>query len=302
MIHCLMAYINLDICHEAVDHRAVLDQLDQKEVPVRERLSFSRPARRPVSRAVSRGIWLGLALLGTLAACGRSLGSAHPNLSPLPTAPPSPTATLIVPAQPVSFPTADGVVLAGMLYGAGTHAVILSNEGNNASAPWRPVAQQLAFHGYLVLSYAYRPSGATFDGLALHALTDLRAAIAFLRARPITELILIGASLGALVSLKAATTARCDGLVAISSPIGYQDVQLSDDELHHLVVPKLFVTSENNQPFAGDTLHMFAVSSPPKDQRVYPGDAHGTSLFAGSTGADLLSALLEFVQRYAPLQ
>ena len=215
----------------------------------------------------------------------------------------APTATLAVAAQAVRFSTADGVTLAGTLYGRGSRGVILSNEGNNASAPWRPIAQQLAFQGYLVLSYAYRPSDATFDGLAQHALTDLHAAIAFMRARPLplTRLILIGASLGALVSLKAATTTRCDGLIAISAPMGYQDVQLSDADLQRLVVPKLFVTSAENQPFAGDTLHMFDVSPPPKDKRVYPGDAHGTSLFAGGSGADLLSALLAFVERYAPM-
>src|SRR5262249_42778838 len=143
----------------------------------------------------------------------------------------SPTATLVIAAQPVRFTAEDGVSLAGILYGQGSQAIILSNEGNNASEPWRPVAQQLAFQGYLVLSYSYRPSHANYDGLAKHALTDLRAAIAFMRARSITKLILIGASLGALVSLKAATTTHFDGLIAISAPISYQDVQLSDGDL-----------------------------------------------------------------------
>jgi pimeloyl-ACP methyl ester carboxylesterase len=152
------------------------------------------------------------------------------------------------------------------------------------------------------LSYAYRPSDAAFDGLAAHALVDLRAAVAFMRTRPITQLILIGASLGALVSLKGATTIPCDGLVAISAPLGYQDIQLRDVDLLRLVMPKLFVTSADNQPFAADTLQMFAASPQPKEQLVYPGDAHGTSLFVGPSGANLLAALLAFVQRTAPVR
>src|SRR5262249_56367347 len=96
-------------------------------------------------------------------------------------------------------------------------------------------------------------------------------------------------------------TTHFDGLIAISAPISYQDVQLSDGDLQHLLLPKLFVTSAANQPFASDTLHMFDVSPPPKDKRVYTADAHGTSPFAGTTAADLLSALLVFVQRYAPM-
>ncbi len=259
------------------------------------------PTSRPAPRDASAPLVLVLALLTAAAACGGPQGSV-PSAVPTASPSPSPTATLVVPAQPVRFTTEDGVMLMGTLYGHGSQAVILSNEGDNASNPWRPVAQNLAAQGYLVLSYAYRPSDAAFDGLAAHALADLHAAVSFLRAHPITRLILIGASLGALVSLKAATTLPCDGLVAISAPLGYQDVQLSDADLLGLVMPKLFVTSADNQPFAGDTLHLFAVSPAPKEKLVYPGAAHGTSLFVGATGADLLSALLRFVQRSAPVE
>ncbi|HZC79829.1 MAG TPA: hypothetical protein VE258_18890, partial [Ktedonobacterales bacterium] len=165
------------------------------------------------------------------------------------------------------------------------------------------IAQFLAARGYLVLSYAYRPSAPDYAGLAAHALTDLRAAVSFMRTRlVVTRLILVGASLGALVSLKAAASMRCDGLIAISSPLGYQDVQLDDGELGRLAMPKLFVTSADNQPFASDTLQMFDASPEPKEKRVYPGNAHGTSLFGGASGADLLFAMLTFVQQYAPAQ
>jgi pimeloyl-ACP methyl ester carboxylesterase len=222
--------------------------------------------------------------------------SAEGTVSPLPTATPG------ISAQVVSFLTPDGVTLSGTLYGHGARAVILSNEGDNASTPWQPVAEQLAIHGYLVLSYAYRPSDANFDGLAAHALTDLRAAIAFMHAHSITRLILIGASLGALVSLKVAAPQRVDGLVAISAPMGYQDVHLTDADLQRLVMPKLFVTSADNQPFAAATLHMFAVSPEPKAMQVYPGNAHGTSLFSGAGGTDLVAAMLQFVQQYAPVR
>jgi uncharacterized protein len=266
----------------------------------------SRPTRpgasAPLAARVSlMELALVLALLTTVSACGAHRGSVPSPVSPVPPSPSSTVPSVILP-QPVSFTTADGVTLTATLYGHGQQAVILSNEGDNASAPWRPVAQELAAHGYLVLSYAYRPSDAAFDGLAAHALADLRAAIAFMRTHSITQLILIGASLGALVSLKAATTVHCDGLVAISAPMGYQDVQLRDADLVRLVMPKLFVTSADNQPFAADTLHLFAVAPQPKEQLVYPDDAHGTSLLIGPSGTDLLDALLAFVQRAAPIR
>jgi pimeloyl-ACP methyl ester carboxylesterase len=247
-------------------------------------------------------VW-SLAILPIVAGCRSPYGNALPAAASTASvsASSSPTSTMAITAQAVRFTTPDGVALAGALYGRGAEAIILSNEGDNNSAPWQPVARQLAAAGYLVLSYAYRPRGATYDGLAAHALSDLHAAIAFMRSRSIRKLLLVGGSLGALESLKAATTAPCDGLVAISSPVGYQDVQLSDAELRSLTVPKLFVTSADNQPFAGDTLHMFDVSAQPKDKRVYPGDAHGVSLFSGASGANLLAAILSFAWRYAPV-
>lgn len=233
--------------------------------------------------------------ISLLTACGTSQGVAP---AVIPTGGPSPTATQAVPSQLVSFLSEKGVTLQGILYGQGTRAIILSNEGNNDSGPWLPVAQQLAQQGYLVLTYMYRDQAITSDQLATHALTDLRAAIAFLHTRHVTKLALIGASLGALVSIKEATVATFNALVIISTPIGFQAVQLSDTELHSITGPKLFVTSELNDPFTHDTLHMFDVTPAPKEKLVYPGMQHGLSLFEGGTGTALLPSLLQFLQRY----
>lgn len=242
--------------------------------------------------------FLWLLAIGFLSACGTSQRAA-PTVTQ--TVRQSPSATPTVPAQPVSFPSEKGVTLQGVLYGQGTRGVILSNEGNNDSGPWLPVAQQLAQKGYLVLTYMYRDQGNTIDRLALHALTDLRAAIAFLRARHVTKLALIGASLGALVSVKEATVAKFDALVVISTPIGFQEVQISDPELRGITIPKLFVTSELNEPFTQATLHMFDVTPGSKEKLVYPGMQHGTALFEGNTGAVLMTSLLRFLQRYVPV-
>ena len=195
----------------------------------------------------------------------------------------------------------DGVPLSGVLYGQGTRAIILSNEGNNDSGPWLPVAQRLAQQGYLVLTFNYRDQGNSLDQLAVHSLADLRAAIAFMRARNASRLVLIGASLGALDTVKVASVEKSDAIVVISAPIGFQEVQLQDSELRKISVPKLFVTSEDNQPFTHDTLHMFDTTPDPKEKLVYPGTMHGISLFDSASGANLLPSLLQFLQRYVPV-
>jgi pimeloyl-ACP methyl ester carboxylesterase len=240
-----------------------------------------------------------IVLLTLLSGCGTSQGAASSRSAATPT--PSPTATPVPVTQQVSFVTSDGVTLLGTLYGQGTRVIILSNEGDNNSFAWVPKAQQLATLGYLVLGYSYRPQVATANGLPSQGLRDLRAAIAFIHTRHVTGITLMGSSLGGLISLKAATTERFDALVPISSPVAFEDVQLSDNELKRITTPKLFVTSDQNDPYTSDTYHMFDVTPQPKEERIYPGRRHGLALFQETSGPDLLSTLRQFLQRYAPV-
>jgi dienelactone hydrolase len=240
-----------------------------------------------------------LVLLTLFSGCGTSPGAAPTRSAATPT--PSPTATPVLVTQQVSFVTSDGVTLSGTLYGQGTRVIILSNEGDNNSFTWVPVARQLATLGYLVLGYSYRPEVATANGLPSQGLRDLRAAIAFIHTHHVTGMTLMGSSLGGLISLKEATAEHFDALVPISAPVAFEDVQLSDAELQRITTPKLFVTSDQNDPFTSDTSHMFDVTPQPKEERIYPGRRHGLALFQGTSGPDLLSALRQFLQHFAPV-
>lgn len=240
-----------------------------------------------------------LVLLTLFSGCGTSQGAA-PTRSAARPAPPLTTTPLEV-TQPVSFVTSDGVTLWGTLYGHGRRAIILSNEGDNNAFAWVPMAQRLATLGYLVLGYAYRLEVATASGLPSQGLRDLRAAIAFMHTLHANGITLMGSSLGGLISLKEATTGHFDALVPISAPVAFEDVQLSDAELQRITTPKLFVTSDQNDPFTSDTYRMFDITPQPKEERIYPGRRHGLALFQGTSGPDLLSTLRQFLQRYAPV-
>jgi pimeloyl-ACP methyl ester carboxylesterase len=240
-----------------------------------------------------------LVLLTLFSGCGTSQGAA-PTRSAATLAPSLTTTPLVVTRQ-VSFVTSDGLTLSGTLYGQGTRAIILSNEGDNDAFAWVPMAQQLATLGYLVLGYAYRPQVATASGLPSQALRDLRAAISFMHTLHTSGITLMGSSLGGLISLKEATTGHFDALVPISAPVAFEGVQLSDTELRSISTSKLFVTSDLNDPYTSDTCHMFAVTPQPKVERIYPRRRHGPALFQGTSGPDLLFTLRQFLQRYAPV-
>ena len=240
-----------------------------------------------------------LVLLTLLSSCGTSQGVAPTRIAATPTL--SLTATPVIVTQQVSFMTSDGVTLLGTLYGQGTRAIILSNEGDNNAFTWVPIAQRLATLGYLVLGYSYRPQVATANGLPSQGLKDLRAAIAFIHTRHVTGITLLGSSLGGLISIKEATIGHFDALVPISAPVAFEDVQLSDTDLKRITTPKLFVTSDQNDPYTSDTYHMFAVTPQPKVERIYSGRRHGLALFQGTSGPNLLSTLRQFLQHYAPV-
>jgi dienelactone hydrolase len=196
----------------------------------------------------------------------------------------------------VSFPASAAITLSGRLYGAGARGVILSNEGDNVSSHWAPIAERLAAAGYLTLTYDYhRPASA--DTSSSEALLDLRGAMAFMRGHHVTALALIGSSLGGLVSLKQASLDSVTAVVAISSPIEWEDVRLSESDLARLTAPKFFVTSEENEPFTSDTQRMYELTPTPKEQQVYPGRLHGIQLFDDAASADLLLKLLSFLNR-----
>ena len=93
--------------------------------------------------------------------------------------------------------------------------------------------------------------------------------------------------------------ARNDSRWPDGNPAGA--IELSDAELQRITTPKLFVTSDQNDPFTSDTYHMFDVTPQPKEERIYPGRRHGLALFQGTSGPDLLSALRQFLQHYAPV-
>jgi fermentation-respiration switch protein FrsA (DUF1100 family) len=130
-----------------------------------------------------------------------------------------PAATVLPTAEEVTFPTADGLRLAGWFVPAAgpagrgggrtrSPAVLVCN-GNGGNRSLRaPLAAALARAGLAVLLFDYRgyaanPGHPTEAGLA----ADARAALAFLAARPEVDparLVYFGESLGAAVALRLA--------------------------------------------------------------------------------------------------
>src|SRR6185369_6157517 len=150
--------------------------------------------------------WLVVGLAMLLAGCG---GPATP---PTKTKPEATQAS-------ITFPAADGTVVHGTVTGVGGTTVILSNMGDNDPAPWQAFAPALAAHGFTVLTYAYRypRNPTTFtDAYGQGAVDDLTGAVTFARGQGAKRIVLIGASLGGIVTGKIGGAVRADAVAIVS--------------------------------------------------------------------------------------
>src|SRR5215218_11436610 len=143
-----------------------------------------------------------------------------------------PAATVLPGAEEVSFPTEDGLRLAGWFVpatgppgrrpGQPRSSAVLVCNGNAGNRSLRaPLAAALARAGLAVLLFDYRgyaanPGRPTEPGLA----ADARAAVAYLAARPEVDparLVYLGESLGAAVALRLAVE-RPPAALVLRSP------------------------------------------------------------------------------------
>jgi len=238
-----------------------------------------------------------------------------------------PAATVLPAAEEVSFPTEDGLRLAGWFVPAAgppgrwprqprPPAVLVCN-GNGGNRSLRaPLAAALARAGLAVLLFDYRgyaanPGRPTEPGLA----ADARAALAYLAARPEVDparLVYFGESLGAAVALRLAVE-RPPAALVLRSPFAslaevgrlhypWLPVSLlladrydSVGRVGGLAAPLLVVAGERDRIIpAAHSRRLFDAAPAPKRFVLLPGADHNDlDLLAGSR---LLAELLAFLR------
>jgi pimeloyl-ACP methyl ester carboxylesterase len=204
----------------------------------------------------------------------------------------------------IAFRTDDGVTIRGYQFGTGWAVVIFSHMYGTDQRIWFPLAEELARRGYSAITYDYRGigrSGGRFVIAQTHR--DALAAIAYATRPGRRPVILVGASMGGTVSLKAAALRQAarrpvQGVVVVASGTMFRGLDVRP-HLGSLRAPKLFLAGSKDQPFADSVRRMHALSPPPKTLHLYPTGAHGTYLFGTRYGPVIRTKILTFVRRYA---
>jgi len=207
--------------------------------------------------------------------------------------------------ETVTFTTSDDVQLAGTLFGNGNVAVVLAHQGTPGAdqTTWHGFGTLLAERGYTALAFDFRgigESGGTPDRSKLD--TDLSSALQFLGDEGHEEILCFGASMGGTTCIQIAINGHeLAGLVALGSAMitgyGPNDLEVSEDDLGSLTLPKAFIAAENDTHLVvGDITRMYEASPEPKALYLLPGSAHGTDLFKTAAGSELTTILLGFLE------
>ena len=201
---------------------------------------------------------------------------------------------------PVRFTTADGVVLAGTVFGDGSAGVVLAHMFPTDQTSWQPFARQLAAEGYRALAFDFRGFGRSGGSRRVDEIDlDVRAAAAYLRSQGARRVVLVGASMGGTASIKTAALGGAEALVVISSPMRFRGLNVSESELARLTMPSLWITSERDSVTPAMRA-MHAAAGGRKALHVYSGSAHGTYIFDSAHGPDLTGRILVFIARTVP--
>ena len=237
-----------------------------------------------------------LSPLALLSACGDGTAATTPTATRSATATPEPGTFY--------FTTDDNVTLSGKIVGTGTTAIVFSSMDGDPKIDWQDLAPLLASRGYMTFSYDYRGLGASqgyYDRSKIAS--DLNAAIQAAQQHGATKYILMGASLGGLVTLKVAAATHPTAVVALSAPQSFGGLDVSEDELRAITAPKFLAVAQGDTGFANSMTTIYNLTPEPKELHVYSGKAHGSLLLEAPGVKDQsLPQLYAFLDKNAPAQ
>jgi pimeloyl-ACP methyl ester carboxylesterase len=216
--------------------------------------------------------------------------------------------------EKVTFEAADGVKLSGRIFGDGRVGVVMAHMGRagDTSTDWRRLARELAEHEYTALAYNRRgvcsergrECSGGYDSYA-SSWKDVVGAIRFLRARGASEIVCMGASIGAMACLHALSTSsvKADALVEIAGVNHRSGYDFSRTQIRALEGHKLFISSAGDAyGAAGDAREWYRWASEPKQLGILDGSAHGTDMLGADqpTERPLTELLIAFLSRAVP--
>ena len=201
--------------------------------------------------------------------------------------------------QQVSFPTQDGWIIHGDLYGGGDRCVVLAHGGRFDKGSWQKQARVLVRAGFRALAIDFRGLGESSGGVQT-LLTDERrrfdvlAAVHYLRKTGARTVSVIGASMGGDYAAEASESepSEIDRVVLLAAG--------AYTPLTRTKARKLFIISRDDV-MGEKTLRLPAIREQyekargPKELVLLEGSAHAQFIFQTDQGERLMHEILRFL-------
>jgi pimeloyl-ACP methyl ester carboxylesterase len=215
-------------------------------------------------------------------------------------------------SRAVTFSTADGVSLAGRLFGDPDTArtgVVYAHMLPADQTSWYEFAKRVSDEGYLALTFDFRGycpggDGGCSEGERAVAAdpTDLTAAVRFLRAQGPDAIALVGASVGGTAALLVAADQgeEVAAVVTLSAPQSIEGLIAGGDVLARVSAAKLFIAGSGDAAAAQSAQALSDQSPAPKRLEIVTSDDHGTDLLSGNQAEIVRNLVLSELAQYAP--
>lgn len=198
------------------------------------------------------------------------------------------------------FPTQDGTLLRGRIYGSGTSAIVLVHDYGSSQKVWEKLAVTLADRGFMVLTFDLRGHGDDPAGKKDVGATPNDTAVAVRRVRSEMareHIFVIGEGVGGTAALKVAAQEELEGIVTLSSVSHYRGLDASTD-IFRIKAPKLFIASRGDSDGTTAIQEFEANSREPKQALLVDGKGVGAALAAGTQGNQVRDVIIQFLTKY----
>jgi dienelactone hydrolase len=197
-----------------------------------------------------------------------------------------------------------GLSVAAVELGKGSSAVVLAHQSDGSLCEWMPFAEQLAAQGFRVLAFDFVGSGSSSMPKQKTYVEDVRTAVDYVRKQGALKVVILGASMGATMSVVAgaAIAPPVDGVIALSPPLTFDGVN-AERAAPSLKSPVLYIAGDTDGDFA--TYAKGISNATPADLRtmlVVTASQHGIRLMDGEVQAtfQVRTAVLRFLYLHAP--
>jgi pimeloyl-ACP methyl ester carboxylesterase len=212
----------------------------------------------------------------------------------------------------VTFETADGVTLAGRLFGPddATAGVVLAHMLPSDQSSWFDFAQRLGSIGYRAVTFDFRgycpggDAGCSEGKKTISAMwQDVLAAKAFLESKGVARVALVGASMGGTASLVAAAQVptEVEAVVTLSAPTSIEGLTAGPDVLQASGAAKQFMAGDGDITAAQAASAFYEQALQPKRLEILTTSDHGTDLLTGNQGEIARTSILTWLGRYLPV-